>query len=106
MVTEASLDSLMNVVSSSDASQVLRNIHRHALQYSMEMLMPFSLLLLFSIGSSVVEDTICNDAADVKVRRKNDGKQHLLRNPCLGIDERFDDGTKTAGDVRRCTTIL
>ena len=37
-VTDDSLDSFANVVSSSDAIQLLRNIQRQALQYSIEML--------------------------------------------------------------------
>ena len=37
-VTDDSLDSFANVVSSSDAIQLLRNIQRQALQYSIEIL--------------------------------------------------------------------
>ena len=44
-VAECNFDSFANVVSTSDAIHLLRNIHRHALQYSIDMLMLFSSLL-------------------------------------------------------------
>ena len=52
-VTECNFDSFANVVNTSDAIQLLRNIHLHALQYSMDMLMLSSFLLLSLIAGYV-----------------------------------------------------
>ena len=53
IVIECNFDSFANVVNTSDAIQLLRSIHLHALQYSMDMLMLSSLLLLSLISGDV-----------------------------------------------------